>query len=345
MNANSSFFQSNSTPLVQMTLLDPTIILAITVLSKHYKFGLDVALRYLASQLAPTHKLNPAAPPSTPSPAPTPMSQAAPAPQLNHGEKGEHNLKKRLVNGEKIHASLFNPTTKERIPTFLTINGSALDCKKASSKSKADIVEGVRTDDGRIWKPSIKTAGGKKPSLLNHTGRHLPAFHYERFKDSLKAFDDAVQKYWSRGLPHDVYSKRNDSPWHWPSPDPDERTPELVMAHRKQFLPILRYFLVEGTGTGPSKDPADCLIVYDPHAIRCEIVDLSTTEHQDNYLLSVFHQLDFSIRKKNYYKNVKARTDPRSHPWADPTKDVANMEVDEVRGALHVRLALRVPLG
>jgi len=323
-----------------MPLIDPIVVFAITVLSEHYKIGLDEALRYLASQLAPTYKLIPGPQPSTSTLAFIAMSQAAPAPQsqhCNHGEKGEIGLKQRLATGEKIRAILFNPTTKERIQTFLAINGSTLNCKKAPSGAKADIVEGVQTDDGRIWKPTIKTSKGGKPTLLNHTGRHAPAFHYERFQESLKAFDDAVQEYWSRGLPEDVNGNCNNSPWHWPSPGPDERTPELVVAYRKQFLPILRYFLVEGTGRGPSKHPADCLIVYDPHAIRCEVIDLSTQEHQDNYLLSIYHQLTFSIRKKSYHDNFKARRDPRSHPWADPTKDVANMEVDGVRGALHVR--------
>ena len=318
-----------------MSLLDSVGHLTIVILAKKYNFSIGEALEHLA----PIDKLMLDTPTSYPSSsASAAMSEAAPAPKPNHGERGEQDLKRRLAAGEKIKATIFDPTTKERTPTSLSYNGPQMACAKSPPCSKADIPEGVQTDDGRIWKPSIKTARGKKSTLLNHTGRHSPAFHYEQFQESLKAFDDAVQKYWSRELPEDVNSNRNDSPWHWPTPDPVERTPELVVAHRKQFLPILRYFLVEGTGKGPSKHPADCLIIYDPHAIRCEIVDLSTTEHQNNYLLSVYDKLTFSIRKKGYHDNVKARTDPRSHPWADPTKDVANMEVDEVRGALHVRL-------
>lgn len=320
-----------------MSLLDPLGFLTISILAKNYNFSIGEAFEHLVAQIAPIDKLSLDTPTLILSSAPAAMSETAPSPKPNHGEKGEETLKRRLSEGKKIKVTLFDPTTKERTPTFLSYNGPSMACLKAPPGSKADIVECVKTDDGRTWKPSVKTVGKGKSTLMNHTGRHAPAFHYERFREPLKAFDDAADQYWSRDLPEDVNGNRYNSPWHWPS---TERTPEAVLAHRQKFLPILRYFLVEGSGKGPSKfeHQADCLLIYDPRTNECTIVDLSTQERQDNYLLSIYNELTFSIRKKSYDTNTKARTDPRSHPWADPTKNVADMGVTGVRGALHVRL-------
>jgi hypothetical protein len=254
----------------------------------------------------------------------------------NYGEKGETDLKWRLARGETIPATLVNPTTGNRIPTTLSKLDSSLSTRKAPSRSKADITEGVRTEDGRTWVPSIKTVGGGKSALINHTARSAPVFKLEQFRDSVEVFDAAIKEYWEKSLPEDVTGNNAQSPWHWPCGTSD-RSHKTIINHRMKFLPILRYFLVEGSGRGPSKQPANCLIQYNPKTNTCEITDLTSTAHQDNYLLSIFEKLTFSIRKKSYEGNVKARTDSRSHVWADPTKDVGNMDIKGVRGALHVR--------
>ncbi len=91
--------------------------------------------------------------------------------------------------------------------------------------------------------------------------------------------------------------------------------------------------MVEGSGSKVSARPADSMLVMSKCG-AATLIDLSTPDKQDTYLMENFHRLVFSLRSKGM--SAKAIADPRSKAWTrvDPTREAGK----QVRGALHVRL-------
>lgn len=302
-------------------------VFAVNVLAEKYGFDVEEAMELIVKDILTQ--------PAGTDSAGGDGSKLVRAKEGNRGEKAELYVKQRLASSDGVLATVSVPgeAACATITTVLRCGGEAT---KAGIKAKSDVSTPVIDSDGRHWHPSIKLRSGRgngKASLINHTSRAAPAFHSAKLKPTLAAWDKAVSEYWARGLPEDVHGNTGvrASPWHWPNTNPD--TPQDVIdQHRRQFLPVLRYFLVEGSGNHVSAHPADSLLLMsnDGSAV---LIDLCTPEKQDIYLLQNFDRLVFSLRNKGM--SEKAINNPLSKAWIkiDGTRD----EGKQVRGAIHVR--------
>lgn len=254
---------------------------------------------------------------------------------MNIGERNELIIKLRLVemrmqnnsapifNNEKIESVGFAgqeylniPTGYENYSTFsdndLYKLAKATNITKAGIYDKADVyINGVGY--------SIKSLSAAPPALVNHTARDGWERVCSKVDCDIHLLDSIVAKYWDLRLQNIITEDINNSNPHSPF------TP-----HKDYLLPILNYFLFNGSGSRDSKYPADYILDF------TNPVDETTWEkYGNNYIDSHWNKLVFSLRSSKgmgNYPNIK-----------DPIKK-ASMAKWTVyhsggyKGALHVRV-------
>jgi hypothetical protein len=271
------------------------------------------------------------------SPTAAPSAPGAPPPPGNKGERAEVACKTALASGEGLEVELRVPGQPES--ERLQVR-SAAKVTKAKSGAKADVSEPIRSDDGRSWMPSIKTAttrGIAKASIINTTARSAPVFRWKEMQEGVSMLDEIVGWYWATGQKEDVSSNTPGSHFHWPCGD-SKASPELIEKHRRRLLPILRHFLCAGAGEGQSARPADSLLVIRGRKQLPLLYDLSTPALQDTYLLTNYDALIFSVRSTRSTMGAEYfRSRPESLPWyrLDTTREVG---VKQCRGLLNIRM-------
>lgn len=225
---------------------------------------------------------------------------------MNAGEDSEYYLKAFLIREKDLKESntvfgritelsddnnLQNTRWKKEAQTALDNRNirtlrSKLCLSKSKSRSKADI-------SINCVKYSLKETNSSPAAIVNHTAR--PGFETacQHVKSNIVTLDDMISKYWELRLAgkitEDVKNQNPNSPF---------------SKHKNYFRPILNYFIFTGTGTGPSKYPADKVLEIDYKSLP---KGLKIIEKND-YFDSVWDNLIFSVRSKGMppkYPNCK----------------------------------------
>ena len=186
--------------------------------------------------------------------------------------------------------------------------------EKSPGRSKADI-----TINNVNYSVKLKN---ERPSIINHTTR--PGFENVCCRIGLKIneFDTIISEYWQKRLggiiTEDVYNRNPMSPF---------------QSHKNYLLPIINYFVFDGTGSGDSAYKADEVLEVDYSSLPNNLKIINKNDYFD----SVWPKLDFSIRGGG----ASMRGMPKTYPncknsasigkWTRKTKD-------GYKGALSVRV-------
>lgn len=190
----------------------------------------------------------------------------------------------------------------------LTNLANSVGLGKAPSRAKSDC---EILHNGKWISVSLKSNRGASATILNHTHRAGVLAAAQRIGYNMQQLDKCVQRYHvlrSKGdLGEDVSNADPNSPFG---------------PHQTALLPIVNYFLMQGTGSGESPYPAHYVGVISNPFDGLNGIFISDA---NTYIAQNWHNIRFCMRKKN------PSSAPESIPW-NVTHD------GKVKGELHIRL-------
>lgn len=224
----------------------------------------------------------------------------------------EYSLPKSILrpDGKSVDPKIRNFTDGE-----LHVVAGEANIEKAKTCEKSDVyINGTGY--------SVKSVSGAAPALINHTSR--PGFERvcKKCDVDIEELDKMVDRYWELRLKGAIGEDIKNSDMLSPFRD-----------GKKVLVPILRYFLSEGSGSKETQTPAEYIIEY-REAMDEKTWKIMTPE---DVIEKMWSKLIFSIRSK---KGMPADYNPQTYKKEDAASIFRWVrECDgDYRGALHVRL-------
>ena len=189
---------------------------------------------------------------------------------------------------------------------------------KSKNNSKADIFINDRGVSIKIFKQGY-------PAIINHTHRQNFLRVLKYLKLDIQTFDTCISEYHSlrqkNQIGEDILNTNPLSPFH---------------KFKSYFRPILKYFLLEGSGRGFSQLPAETLLWVKPTAPIPQNWYWFLNSQQ--FINIVWDFLVFSIRDKGLnYEKRNCESQKILDPWIHQYRSRKTQKFKK-KGCLHIRI-------
>lgn len=189
---------------------------------------------------------------------------------------------------------------------------------KSKNNSKADIFINDRGVSIKIFKQGY-------PAIINHTHRQNFLRVLKYLKLDIQTLDTCISEYHclrqNNQIGEDILNSNPLSPFH---------------KFKSYFIPILKYFLLEGSGRGFSQFPAETLLWVKPTAPMPQ--NWYWFSNSQQFINIVWDFLVFSIRDKGLnYEKRNCESQKILDPWVRQYKSRKTQKFKK-KGCLHIRI-------